>query len=98
VDERAGRRRRRATEGYGIPRGGWFERVSCPHYLAECVLYLGLCVAHASDDATRTRSALAMLLAVFANLALAARRNHAWYLKNMPEYPRDRWAMVPYVL
>jgi 3-oxo-5-alpha-steroid 4-dehydrogenase 3 len=35
---------------------------------------------------------------VFANLALAARRTHAWYLKHMPEYPRDRWAMVPYVL
>ena len=27
---------------YFVPRGGWFERVSCAHYLAEIVLYLGL--------------------------------------------------------
>jgi 3-oxo-5-alpha-steroid 4-dehydrogenase 3 len=32
---------------------------------------------------------------VTANLALAARQNHAWYLKHMPDYPKDRYAMIP---
>lgn len=27
---------------YSIPRGGAFELVSCPHYLAEIVIYRGL--------------------------------------------------------
>lgn len=28
--------------GYVVPRGGAFELVSCPHYLAEIVVYAGL--------------------------------------------------------
>jgi len=28
--------------GYRLPRGGAFELVSCPHYLAEIVIYAGL--------------------------------------------------------
>lgn len=28
-----------------VPAGGLFEFVSCPHYLAEIVIYLGLLVA-----------------------------------------------------
>ena len=28
--------------GYVVPRGGAFELVSCPHYLAEIVIYAGL--------------------------------------------------------
>lgn len=30
---------------YAVPRGGAFEWVSCPHYLAEIVIYSGFCVA-----------------------------------------------------
>lgn len=31
--------------GYSIPSGGLFEWVSCPHYLAEIIIYLGLVLA-----------------------------------------------------
>ena len=35
-----------APPKYKIPRGGAFEYVSCPHYLAEIVIYIGLaCIA-----------------------------------------------------
>ena len=33
-----------AAKEYGVPRGGWFEYVSCPHYAAEVLLYCGLCL------------------------------------------------------
>ena len=33
-----------------------------------------------------------------ANLSIAARRNHEWYLRHMPDYPKGRWAMIPGIL
>ena len=32
------------TPRYRIPKGGAFEFVSCPHYLGEIVIYLGLAI------------------------------------------------------
>jgi len=78
-----------------VPRGDWFEMVSSPHYLAECVLYAGLALVAGARAFPRLAP---MLAAVGANLALAARRTHAWYLETFPEYPKNRWAMVPGVL
>ena len=80
---------------YAVPRGDWFEVVSSPHYLAECVLYAGLALVAGARAFPRLAP---MLAAVGANLALAARRTHAWYLETFPEYPKNRWAMVPGVL
>ena len=77
---------------YGIPVGGWFDRVVCPHYAAEILLYAGLCAVAGTESA---RVNLAMLAAVFGNLALAARRQREWYEANVPGYPRGRWAMIP---
>jgi 3-oxo-5-alpha-steroid 4-dehydrogenase 3 len=77
---------------YGIPVGGWFDRVVCPHYAAEVLLYAGLCAVAGKEGA---RVNLAMLAAVFGNLALAARRQREWYEANVPGYPRGRWAMIP---
>lgn len=36
------RPRNDAAGPYSIPKGGAFELVSCPHYLAEIIIYLGL--------------------------------------------------------
>ena len=80
---------------YAVPRGDWFEMASSPHYLAECVLYAGLALVTGARASGRLAP---MLLAIVANLALAAKRTHAWYLDTFPEYPRNRWAMVPGLL
>ena len=80
---------------YAVPRGDWFESVSSPHYTAECLLYAGLALVAGARLFSRIAP---MLAAIVANLALAARRTHAWYLETFPEYPKNRWAMVPGVL
>lgn len=90
-----GRRLHTNKTHYAVPRGDWFEVVSSPHYLAECVLYAGLALVAGARAFPRLAP---MLAAVGANLALAARRTHAWYLETFPEYPKNRWAMVPGLL
>jgi 3-oxo-5-alpha-steroid 4-dehydrogenase 3 len=80
------------TSHYAVPRGDWFESVSSPHYTAECLLYAGLALVAGARLFSRIAP---MLAAIVANLALAARRTHAWYLETFPEYPKNRWAMVP---
>ncbi|GBG63484.1 hypothetical protein CBR_g38102 [Chara braunii] len=64
---------------YGIPRGDWFEYVSCAHFLAEIVIYTGLILASGATDLT-----LCLLFAfVIGNLVLAAKPTHKWYLCSM---------------
>ncbi|XP_056158455.1 polyprenol reductase 2-like isoform X2 [Syzygium oleosum] len=46
------RERREESHAYVVPHGDWFELVSCPHYLAEIVIYAGLVVASGGSDLT----------------------------------------------
>ena len=96
-----------------MPRGGWFESVSCPHYAAEVLLYVGICAvacgsgfgaggiatgAPGFGPAAALARTAPMLASVAANLSIAARRNHEWYMRHMPDYPKGRWAMIPGIL
>lgn len=78
---------------YKLPRGGLFEVVSCPHYLAEIVLYGGLTVLCDGD--------LAMVLAlafITLELCVAARQQHRWYQATFPAFPLHRKALFPFLL
>lgn len=105
-------RNARTKQSYVIPRGGWFERFSCAHYTAEIVIYLGLLTVvlppriaplFINHPGRRWRLILrvvaapaSMCLAVCANLTLAARSHHAWYLDAFGEdYPRHRTPLFP---
>lgn len=78
--------------GYRIPRGGLFERVSCPNYFGEIVEWTGWAVASWS------LAGLAFAIYTFANLAPRALTHHAWYRERFPDYPRQRRAVIPYLL
>ncbi|KAF8012566.1 hypothetical protein BT93_I0663 [Corymbia citriodora subsp. variegata] len=78
---------------YVIPYGDWFERVSCPHYLAEIVIYAGLLVASGGSDLT-----IWLLFGfVVANLVFAAAETHRWYHIKFDNYPWDRFAIIPLI-
>ncbi len=78
--------------GYRIPRGGAFDLVSCPNYLGEIVEWTGWAVA------TWSLPGLAFAAYTFANLAPRALAHHRWYQERFPDYPRERRALVPFVL
>jgi 3-oxo-5-alpha-steroid 4-dehydrogenase 1 len=82
---------RRRSSGYAIPRGGLYERVSCPNYLGEIIEWLGFAIAAGS------LAALGFFVWSFANLAPRAVANHRWYRERFPDYPPSRRALIPWI-
>ncbi|KAL3814054.1 hypothetical protein ACJIZ3_015322 [Penstemon smallii] len=83
----------RQRDDYAIPYGDWFEYVSSPHYLAELVIYGGLVVASGCSDIT-----IWLLFGfVVTNLTLAASETQKWYLRKFDNYPRNRFAIIPFI-
>ena len=87
------RRTAPASISYRIPRGGGFEWVSCPHYLAEILVYVGFAVLLVEYSVWPWLP----VAWVFANLTLAAGLTHGWYLHKFKTYPRHRKALIPYI-
>jgi 3-oxo-5-alpha-steroid 4-dehydrogenase 1 len=84
--------RRPGETGYRIPRGGAFDWVSCPNYLGEIVEWAGWALA------TWSLPGLAFAVYTTANLAPRAVSHHRWYQERFPDYPRQRSALVPFLL
>lgn len=80
------------TVRYKIPRGGAYEWVSSANYFGECVEWLGWALA--------SRSIAGWSFAVFtwANLVPRALSHHKWYLSKFEDYPKERTAIIPYLL
>lgn len=87
---------RRGTEAlaarkHSVPRGDWFELVTCPHYLAECLIYLGMFVAGGLSNTT----AFTLWLWVLVNLGITAQKTRSWYLEKFEDFPREKMAIIP---
>ena len=77
---------------YKIPYGGGFRFVTCPQYLGEITAFVGLAVM------TWNLGAVFILALTVANLVPRALYTHKWFHKNFDDYPKDRKAIIPYVL
>jgi hypothetical protein len=78
--------------GYRAPQGPLFRWVSCPNYLGESVEWIGWAIA------TWSFAGAAFAVWTLANLVPRAIAHHAWYRAHFPEYPRERRALVPFLL
>jgi steroid 5-alpha-reductase/3-oxo-5-alpha-steroid 4-dehydrogenase 1 len=84
--------RKPGETGYKIPRGWLYERVTCPNYLGEFLIWIGWAIA------TWSLGGLAFVVWTFANLLPRAFANHRWYQKKFPDYPKERKVVIPFVL
>ncbi|XP_068448964.1 polyprenol reductase [Clinocottus analis] len=82
------------TLAHKMPAGGWFELVSCPHYLAELLIYVSLSVVLGGLSLTWW---LVVVYVLF-NQALAAQLCHDLYVSKFDSYPKHRKAFIPFVL
>jgi len=84
--------RKNNPDAYSIPYGGAYRWVSCPNYLGELLTWIGFACAAWSV------AGLVFALMTASNLVIRALENHRWYHEKFPEYPRDRKAIIPYLL
>lgn len=82
------------TLAHKMPCGGWFELVSCPHYLAELLIYVSMSVCCGCSSLTWWL----VVLYVLCNQALAAQLCHDYYRSKFETYPTQRKAFIPFVL
>ena len=78
--------------GYKIPRGGPYRLVSCPNYLGEMIEWCGWALL------TWSLPGLAFAAWTAANLLPRALTHHRWYKEKFPGYPRERKAVIPFLL
>lgn len=83
---------KKKNDGYQIPRGGLFEKVSCPNFMGEIVEWGGYALLCWSLPA------FSFFVWTFCNLVPRALSHHRWYRNRFPEYPRSRKAVFPYIL
>lgn len=79
-------------EGYFIPKGFLYSRISCPNYLGEFIEWLGWALM------TYSLAGFVFFLWTLFNLVPRAISNHKWNLENIDEYPKDRKAVLPYLI
>jgi len=78
--------------GYKIPYGGLFKYVSCPNFLGEIISWSGFALV------AFNLPALSFLVWTIVNLTTRALDHHRWYIKEFPEYDKERRALIPFLL
>mmetsp|Transcript_15852 Transcript_15852/g.29922 ORF Transcript_15852/g.29922 Transcript_15852/m.29922 type:complete len:157 (-) Transcript_15852:40-510(-) len=77
---------------YKIPQGGLFRYISCANFFGEIVEWLGYAIA------SQSLPAWAFFAWVCANLIPRGYAHHEWYLTKFDDYPKDRWAVIPWII
>lgn len=91
---------------YAIPHGYLYTFISYPNYLCEWVEWIGFALAAAPLPSLTSFSQLLATLSppwLFVAMEVLtmlprAYRGHQWYRARFPDYPRERKAILPFIL
>ena len=84
--------RKGSKNGYKIPHGGLFKYISCPNHLGEIIEWIGFAIL------TCSLPTFAFAIWTIANLMPRALQHHYWYKENFTNYPKERKAIIPYLI
>ncbi|EAN30497.1 3-oxo-5-alpha-steroid 4-dehydrogenase family protein [Theileria parva strain Muguga] len=85
------RLRPKGTVVRGIPRDWGFQYVSCANYFWELLIWVDIALF------VNTLTGYFFAFAVFLILANWAKKKHNKYLKEFPNYPKNRKALIPFL-
>ncbi len=92
ADDRLLALRRPGGPDYTIPQGGLFRYVSCANHLGEIVEWCGFAVM------CWNLPALSFAVWTAGNLIPRSLSHHRWYRERFRDYPKERRAVIPFVL
>lgn len=81
------------TYEHKIPTGGLFDRISCPHLFCEVLIYMAVYIMLWGSQIWPY-----IFFWVLSNQCETAMLNHWWYQSNFKLYPKERCAIIPYIL
>ena len=84
--------RKPGEKGYVIPSKGLFRFVSCPNHFGEIAEWAGFALM------TWCSPALAFAIWTLLNLMPRALHHHQWYKGTFNNYPKERKALIPFVI
>ena len=84
--------RKPGERDYKIPYTGLFRWISSPNYFGEILEWLGWAIA------TWSLPGLAFFIWTSANLIPRAISHHQWYRNRFSDYPKERKALIPYLI
>ena len=70
---------------YTLPNATMFRSIICPHYFAECIIYLALAILAAPKGHIINRTIFAGDIFVVALLGISAGTNEKWYREKFGE-------------
>lgn len=83
---------------YTLPEDQPFRTIVCPHYTAECFIYLSMAIVAAPRGQVLNGTLLGALGWVVSNLGVTADSTRKWYVgKFGAEKLQGRWRMMPYI-
>lgn len=87
-----------SLQKYTLPTHPAFQRLICPHYTTECLIYLSLALIAAPGGEPINKTILAALIFVMVNLGITADMSKEWYEKKFgKESVVGRWRMLPFI-
>lgn len=84
--------RKPGETGYVIPRGGMFNFVSGANFFGEILEWWGYFLMSPSLPS------LAFAVFTSSNIGPRALQHHKWYLQKFEDYPKNRKAIIPFIL
>lgn len=84
--------RKPGEQGYKIPQGGLFKFISCPNHFGEIIQWSGFAFM------AWNCAALSFFIWTLANLVPRAIKHHKWYKANFSNYPKNRKALIPWLI
>ncbi len=84
--------RKPGEKKYVIPKGGLFNYISCPNHFGEILEWTGFAIL------CWNIAAVGFAVWTAANLIPRAVSHHKWYLQHFDNYPKNRKAVIPFLI